>query len=182
MGANLTQALKALAVAEDAHAGVTRKDGVTPYIEHPMKVASILFDLGCRDENVLATAILHDTVEDTKITDMDLFSEKYDLGPIATYVFRLTKTNFADNDEYYAEIRKEPIATIVKLADRAHNLSTLFNFTEEKKNKYLKETKDYIYPLITYAQHHYYEYSSLIRIFDLWIEAIVKNLEPYMEK
>lgn len=65
MGANMQLVLKALAIAEEAHEGVLRKDGQTPYIEHPTKVAAMLYDLGCRDEVILAAAILHDVVEDT---------------------------------------------------------------------------------------------------------------------
>ena len=66
LGAKMYTALKALSIAEEAHEGVMRKDGVTPYIEHPMKVASILFDLGITDEEVIATALLHDVIEDSK--------------------------------------------------------------------------------------------------------------------
>lgn len=66
LGAKMYTALKALSTAEEAHEGVMRKDGVTPYIEHAMKVASILFDLGITDEEVIATALLHDVIEDSK--------------------------------------------------------------------------------------------------------------------
>lgn len=49
LGANMQVALQALTFAKEAHEGVYRKDGVAPYIEHPMKVASILYDLGAND-------------------------------------------------------------------------------------------------------------------------------------
>ena len=183
LGAKLYLPLQALAVAEEAHEGVFRKDGVTPYIEHPMKVASLLFDLGCRDETVLSAAILHDVIEDSKITIIDL-DNKYGLptgNGLLGDVSRLSKNNYDTTEEYYAEIQKSPVATIVKLADRCHNLSTLYNFTDEKKIKYLQETETYVYPLIKYAQHHYYEYSSLVRIFDLWIESLVSNIKSCMK-
>lgn len=179
MGANLHLALKALSMAEKAHEGVFRKDGVTPYIEHPMKVASLLFETGFKDSKVLACAILHDTIEDTKIKYSDIISE---FGKeIADTVDRLSKPKDYNNSEYYEGIKSDPIAVLIKLADRAHNLMTLYNFTEVKKAKYIKETKEFVYPLIKYAQHTYYEYSDQLRIFDLLIEGIVRNVEPYMK-
>lgn len=90
--------------------------------------------------------------------------------PILKIVKDVTKSKDY-NDEYYAKIQNDPEAVLVKLADRYHNLSTLYNFTEEKKSKYIKETEDYVYPLIKYAENHYYQYSSIIRNLDLAIEA-----------
>ena len=181
MGANKYTALKALSVAEKAHEGVMRKDGITPYIEHPVKVASLLFELGIQDDNILAAALLHDVLEDCK--DESIKQKVYtEFGSdISEAVVLLSKPKDYDNKVYYDGISKNVIATLVKLADRTHNLSTLYNFIEEKKAKYLKETINFVYPLIHYAQHEYYQYSFAIRMFDLWIESIVKNLEPYMD-
>lgn len=180
LGAKMYTALKALSVAEEAHAGVMRKDGITPYIEHPVKVASILFDLGVTDQEVIATALLHDVIEDCK--DNQIKSKVYNdfSGNIGLAVTAVSKNKDYNNDDYYKEIRKYPIAILVKLADRCHNLSTLYNFTEEKKAKYIKETEEYVYPLIKYAQHTYYEYGSVLRTLDLWIETVVNNLKQYM--
>ena len=62
------------------------------------------------------------------------------------------------------------------MADRCHNLSTLYLKPSIIK-KYVKETKDYYYPLIAYAQNHYYEYSNVLRVFDLWINSLINTLE-----
>lgn len=185
IGANKVLALKALTIAEEVHKGVMRKDGITPYIEHPVKVASLLFELGIQEDNILAIAILHDVLEDCKDEDREILRKRlyktFDINVLFT-VDRLSKSKDYNNDSYYSEIKKDPIAVLVKLADRTHNLSTLFNFSEEKKNKYIKETKEFIYPLIHYAQHTYYEFSYQLRMFDLWIESIVKNIEPYLKE
>lgn len=65
---------KAIIFAVNAHSGMTRKGGDTPYIVHPMEVAAIA---GCftADHEVLAAAVLHDTVEDTPCTYEDLCRE-----------------------------------------------------------------------------------------------------------
>lgn len=180
LGAKMYTALKALSIAEEAHEGIMRKDGVTPYIEHPMKVASILYDLGITDEEVIATALLHDVIEDCEDNQIKLKIYTEFCASIGLAVTAVSKKKEYNNDEYYAEIKKYPNAILVKLADRCHNLSTLYNFTGEKKAKYIKETEDYIYPLIKYAQHTYYEYGSVLRTLDLWIETVVNNLKPYM--
>jgi len=74
MGSNKLLALKALSIAEQAHKGQFRKDGITPYIEHPVKVASFLYTLHIRDDEILAIAILHDVLEDTSVQANDLLN------------------------------------------------------------------------------------------------------------
>ena len=58
-------------LARRAHAGQTRKDGVTPYIEHPLAVAATLSGYGYDDETV-AAGLLHDVIEDTDVDAADL--------------------------------------------------------------------------------------------------------------
>lgn len=65
---------KALIFATHAHEGQTRKDERTPYILHPVEVASIASSL-TEDEEVLAACILHDTIEDTDTTEEDILRE-----------------------------------------------------------------------------------------------------------
>ena len=58
-------------LARRAHAGQTRKDGVTPYIEHPLAVAATLSGYGYDDETV-AAGLLHDVIEDTDVNVAEL--------------------------------------------------------------------------------------------------------------
>ncbi len=77
---NLSLLVKASNFAAIAHKNQMRKDGKTPYINHPIGVTHILTELGnVFDINVLAAALLHDTVEDTDTTIDDIkdnFGEK----------------------------------------------------------------------------------------------------------
>ncbi len=98
-----------IAVADYAgqrHAGQTRADKTTPYISHPVAVAQMLYnDFGVRDVTTLAAALLHDVLEDTKTTRLDLVAALTEMntpkmidsgrglseGEIAVYVDALTK-------------------------------------------------------------------------------------------
>jgi (p)ppGpp synthase/HD superfamily hydrolase len=65
---------KALQIASKGHLGQVRKNTDIPYITHPVAVGMILMKAGCRDE-LVAAGILHDTVEDTKLTLEDIETE-----------------------------------------------------------------------------------------------------------
>lgn len=68
--------VKAMNFAAKAHTSQMRKDGVTPYINHPIGVANILTEIGnITDLTVICAALLHDTVEDTDTTFEDIRNE-----------------------------------------------------------------------------------------------------------
>ena len=64
----------AIRFAVDAHAGTKRKGKERPYILHPLDVMSIVAGI-TEDEDVIAASVLHDTVEDTSVTEEDIFRE-----------------------------------------------------------------------------------------------------------
>ena len=70
----MEKVFKAIEFAVQAHAGQYRKGRRVPYIFHPIATAWTLVELGC-DEDLLAAAVLHDTVEDTHVTLEDLRGE-----------------------------------------------------------------------------------------------------------
>lgn len=182
IGADMKLVLAALALAKDVHNEQFRADGVTPYIEHPVKVAELLYNLGVRDQVILAAALLHDAIEDTELRDHELIEElslvtdKDTAFKIGVIVSIVTKNPEYIAEDYFEKIKFNVGAVLIKLADRCHNLSTLYLKPSIIK-KYIKETKDYYYPLIAYAQNHYYEYSDVLRVFDLWITSLINTLE-----
>ncbi|HRK03420.1 MAG TPA: HD domain-containing protein, partial [Oligoflexia bacterium] len=118
--------------AEKVHGDQKRHSG-EPYMVHPRSVAFILTELRL-DVASIATAILHDTVEDTHATLEEV--EKQFGTTIATLVdgvTKLSKITFKTSEEKQAEnFRKMIIAMakdirviLVKLADRLHNMRTL---------------------------------------------------------
>lgn len=151
---NLEQTLIALAVARRMHNGQYRRDG-SPYLLHPLKVCSTLYSYGVTDDVILAGALLHDVLEDAQdklplggrelITDYGVSEEVYEIVEL------LTKEPGLDEYElslYFDRIKKNPKALLIKLSDRLHNSQTLFTFSHDKLKKYLKETNDFIIPLI----------------------------------
>ena len=146
---------KAFKFAIDAHKNQKRDEGV-PYIIHPVAVAKILTDLKL-DSATITTGLLHDTIEDTKVTYETV---KKEFGEeVANLVEGVTKISAledkASTDSKAENFRKLIIATskdirvlLVKLADRLHNMRTIkFVKDEDKKIRKAKETMEIYAPL-----------------------------------
>ena len=145
---------RAYVFAMKAHGAQQRASG-DPYFSHPLEVAGILTDLKL-DEATIATALLHDTIEDTETT-----REEIDLvfGPeIGRLVEGLTKIGRLDLVSKKAEqaenFRKLLLAVsddvrvlLVKLADRLHNMRTIDHVGAEKRLRIAQETMDIYAPL-----------------------------------
>lgn len=174
-GNKYNELMKSINAAVILHQGQTRKSK-EPYIDHPTRVASALYSLGIHEEDILAVAILHDTIEDCKITSRDLI-EKYQINEnIVRNVILLTKTT-VDDDKYYLDIQNNPIALLVKLADRAHNISTMHSFSLEKIEKYIEETERRILPLYKYGVKYYPQYSDQIYYMKYHIESVLNSVK-----
>lgn len=145
---------QAFDLANHAHEGQLRASG-RPYITHPAVVCDILIDLGM-DVPCLCAALLHDTVEDTYVTDEILRKDFGDeVADLVKGVTKLDTINFASKEEEQAEnIRKMFFAMakdirilIIKLADRLHNMRSLEYLSEQRQLQFAKETLDIYAPL-----------------------------------
>jgi len=103
-------------IASRAHAGQYDKAG-QPYIEHVRRVATYV---NPTDPHAVATAWLHDTLEDSPITAAELAAEGIPTQVIEA-VELLTRSHDQPSTTYYARIRAHPLARQVKLADLADN-------------------------------------------------------------
>lgn len=112
---------RAASYAARAHNHQYRKDKKTPFVAHPFRVAMVLRDIfGCDDEVAIATALLHDTIEDTR-TDFDDIHKRFG-REVADCVACMTKNMLLIEPErekdYDIRLEKGPWqARIVKLAD-----------------------------------------------------------------
>ena len=131
--------LKALEFATQKHKGQFRKGGLD-YITHPIAVANILKEKGYGEEEQIV-GLFHDLLEDTDATEEQILA----LGGerVLTAVKLLTKTKGYQMSEYIAGIKSDPLAKMVKAADRLHNLRCAVVCSKEFKMRYLKESKEW---------------------------------------
>ncbi|HEY1096828.1 MAG TPA: bifunctional (p)ppGpp synthetase/guanosine-3',5'-bis(diphosphate) 3'-pyrophosphohydrolase [Alphaproteobacteria bacterium] len=146
---------RAYVYAMKMHGSQKRANG-DPYFSHPLEVAGILTDLKL-DDSTIATALLHDTLEDTAATYAEikqLFGE--DVAKMVDGVTKLSKIELQSSENAQAEnFRKLILAMsedirvlLVKLADRLHNMRTLhFIPKPEKRQRIAAETMEIYAPL-----------------------------------
>ena len=137
--------LQATAFAARAHRHQIRKDARTPYVSHPFRVCMILRELlGVADPECLATALLHDTIEDTT-TDYDDIREAF--GPnVARWVALLTKDKRMEEDAreeaYFATLAQSVWQVhLCKLADIADNLYDSDSLSPLDRRRYLMRSR-----------------------------------------
>ena len=145
---------RAYLYSEKAHDGQFRRNG-DPYITHPLAVANILCDMHMDHQSIMA-AMLHDVIEDTGITKVEITDEfGEEVAELVDGVTKLTKVKFNTKAEAQAEnFRKMILAMtqdirviLVKLADRLHNMRTLDVLTPEKRRRIANETLEIYSPI-----------------------------------
>ncbi len=136
------------------HEGQSRASG-EPYLVHPLEVALVLAEMKM-DPVAIAAGLLHDSVEDTSVTIIDIreeFGEQ--VAHIVEGVTKISKIEFATREEQQAEnIRKMMLAMVddirvvlIKLADRLHNMRTLEHLDPERQRKIAEETLEIYAPI-----------------------------------
>jgi GTP diphosphokinase / guanosine-3',5'-bis(diphosphate) 3'-diphosphatase len=151
---DLTIVKKAYDYSLKHHEGQTRASG-EPYLVHPLEVALVLADMKM-DPVAIAAGLLHDSVEDTSVTIVDIrkeFGEQ--VAHIVEGVTKISKIDFATREEAQAEnLRKMMLAMVddirvvlIKLADRLHNMRTLEHLAPERQRKIAEETLEIYAPI-----------------------------------
>lgn len=132
---------KAIAFAALKHTGQTRRDG-TPYIYHPLKVAELIKDAGYGLKYQIA-AVLHDVLEDTDATE----DEVREFGEDVLEAVKLvTRPEGMDEAKYVELILQNHMATVVKNADKIHNMCDVRAVKDREWAKYyVEKVKKYYY-------------------------------------
>lgn len=145
---------KAYAYGMDMHTGQMRKSG-EPYFTHPIAVAAILTEQQLDDATII-TALLHDTIEDTKSTYAEvsrLFGAE--VAELVDGVTKLTNLSLSSTESQQAEnfrklfmaMSKDLRVILVKLGDRLHNMRTIRSMNVDKQAQKARETMEIYAPL-----------------------------------
>ena len=196
--------LIALALAAKYHEG-QRRDAGEPYIIHPLMVCKTLMLLNIEQvlqgwytqkseawikkecDILYASSILHDVIEDCKLPNKGKeLVEQYALDEEVLQIVRILSKppknkkfpwdKIYQPEEYFQQILLNWKATLIKIADRANNCSTMQVFNEKRKRKYILETKEYIYPLCSKGKIRYPEFSNTITILKNLIVSVCESL------
>lgn len=148
------QVYKAYQFGAEAHSGQRRLSG-EPYITHPLAVARTLGEMGL-DAESLCAAILHDVIEDTPTAKAEI-AEAFgpEVAQLVDGVSKLTQINFRSKAEAQAEnFRKMVLAMsqdirviLIKLADRLHNMRTIWVMPRSKRGRIARETLEIYAPI-----------------------------------
>lgn len=149
-------ASRALELAKKYHKGF-RKDGKTPELYHPLALAFYLKTISktlLYPEESLLLALIHDLGEDYGLA-VDVVEQQF--GSLCAHAFeKMTKKNEymkKTTEMYYNALAEDPIASIVKAADRIHNHQSMVGvFSEQKIAEYLTETQEFVLPMIKRAR------------------------------
>ena len=145
--------IDAILFSAESHSGQVRKDGVTPYVNHPLEVMHLLAHTGnVSDADILAAAVLHDVVEDTTVTAIEIanrFGER-----VCRIVMELTDDKTLTKEER----KKEQLngaehlsseARLIRISDKICNAYDILyapplDWKVERRIDYLKWAKDVI--------------------------------------
>lgn len=146
----------------DFHDGQKRKDGITPYIFHPLAVAHKLFQVGIDDDEMIKAALFHDVLEDTEVSEDTVRAA---IGDVAFgYVKSLT---CRDKKEYLVSLCEGCISPlIIKVADRLCNIHDFAIDGDSYAPIYYGKTQQ-VFNSITYRQ------KEIVNIFG---ESVYNNL------
>lgn len=172
-GADYVLIERAYSTAEVAFVEKYRDSGER-YFEHLRAVALILMVyLRVRDANLIAAALLHDIIEDIKGWSQDRIAAEFnqEIAQLVWWVSKQTLSDFngdkaARNRAYHEKLGRAPrLACIIKLADRLHNLLTLWDWPVEEQMRKVSETQDFYLPI---------SYREILLIHEL--EAVINEL------
>lgn len=190
----------ALPLVRGLHNGVHRKasimrDGVAyrlPYSFHPLMVCRMLIDMQIplpyeERDILLAAALCHDMIEDVDFPEkgMELIT-KFHLDPrvYETVKYVSKRKDFTPEEEavFLHNIEAHPLALLVKLCDRGHNVEDLYDMKLWKVHEYVDETRTHFLPMCGYGREHYPELQGSIDILEDKIRCLTEVAEALVDR
>ena len=179
----MEQTLKALTFSREKHQGQLRKSG-EPYIVHPLTMACDAMSMGIKDDNIIATILLHDVCEDCGVSLQELpVNDVVRKGvQLMTFTVLDGETKEIAKTRYYNMLIQSKEAVITKLIDRCHNVSSMAGtFSIEKLKSYIDETRTYVLPLLRQAKDHFPEESDRLFTLKYHITSVVDAIDLTMQ-
>lgn len=180
----LTQTLLALPYAREKHRGQYRKGaGAVPFIIHPLDMACHAIALGIREDAVLAAVLLHDVCEDCGVPPEELPVDHRVRDAVRCMTFTQTGGESWEDAKarYYAAVRTNRDASVVKLLDRCNNVSAMADaFSREKLCSYIQETRRYVLPLADKLRREEPELSDILYLLEYHISSVIFSIEAMM--
>ena len=176
---SMQQTLRALAFAREKHSGQFRKGG-DPYIIHPLTMACNALSLGIREDDIIATILLHDVCEDCGVSLDELpVNDRVKRGvDLMTFIVMEGETKESAKVRYYNMLPSSKEAAFTKLIDRCHNVSTMAGtFSKEKLLAYIDETRRYVLPMIRRIKDKYPEHSNVIFVLKYHIISVIDAID-----
>lgn len=180
---DMTQTLCALAFARKEHQGQLRKSG-EPYIVHPLTMACDALSLGIKDDNIIATILLHDVCEDCGVSVAELpVNDVVKQGVrLMTFDIMEGETKEIAKRRYYNMMLQSKEAVFTKLIDRCHNVSSMAGtFTTEKLKSYIAETREYVLPLLRRVKYEYPEEANILFVLKYHMTSVVDAIDLTLE-
>ena len=180
--ANLTNTLKALDYATDAHKGQTRRQSDIPYIYHPLNMACHALAMNINDDDMIAACLLHDVVEDCNKTvdELPVDARVKELVELLTH----EKTNDKNRDrimeKYYEKLTQNPKASLIKLLDICNNTSSMaWGLSHEHIVRSIKEADKY-YPLLLKTVKSTLKFNNAAFLLQYQIESTLNIYKAFM--
>lgn len=184
-----------LPLARGLHDGVYRKLPVIrsgeahrpPYVIHCLLVCRMLADMWLpisHDEQdiLLAAALCHDMIEDMSFPKggqelTDLYG--LDRRVYETVLLVSKRKDFTAEEEqtHFRSIEENKLALLIKLSDRGHNVTDLYNMSEKKIQEYIAETRSFILPMCRYGREQYPELEDALEIMQDQLICLTKTVE-----
>lgn len=174
---------KALYIARDYYKGKKRSSG-DPFIIHPLRATSYLINLRLDDDILCAGMLLHGLPE---IYDFEEIGEQlkvtYNLSQeVIEIVKKIPKPKDVFLDNYYAELEKDWRTILGRGGNRAHTCTKLAKISYEEKREYIKETREYLVPMLEYAVTRYPQFVNQIDIMEHHVTTICNIVEALVKK
>ena len=175
--------MKAYQYAKNNNGDKCRRSG-EPYIIHPLTMACNALSIGIKEDNIIATILLHDVCEDCGISLEELPVNDIVRRGVELMTFRVMEgeTKEIARNRYYNELLENREASITKLIDRCHNVSCMAGaFSKEKLKAYIEETRQYILPLLRKVKQKYPEEANALFVLKYHIVSVVDSIDATIQ-